>query len=523
MSIRNLVIVLGDQLNADAAALDGFDAKRDALWMAEVAEESEHVWSSKPRIAVFLAAMRHYRDARKAEGARVEYAEMDAKGNTGTLAGELERVVKRLKPERLIVTEPGEWRVWRALEEAAERLGLPLEVRVDRHFFASIADFKQHALGRKQLRLEFFYRELRRREGVLLDKDGEPEGGQWNFDHDNRGSFPKGGPKGVPAPVRFAPDVVTRGVLELVGRRFAEHPGKLESFDWPVTSADARRALEDFIAHRLAEFGHYQDAMWTREPWLYHSRLSAAMNLKLLDPREVVRAAEAAYRSGRVSLASAEGFIRQILGWREYVRGIYWHFMPEYLEKNALGAREALPAFYWTGETEMACLRDAIGQTLEHGYAHHIQRLMVTGLYSLLLGVDPRKTHEWYLAVYVDAVEWVELPNTLGMSQYGDGGIMASKPYAATGKYIQRMSNYCAGCRFDPAKATGEEACPFTTLYWDFLLRHERMLAANQRMALQVKNLARLKPAEREAIRVRAEQIRKNGGAPRVGGQGSLL
>ena len=523
MRTRNLVLVLGDQLNADASALDGFDVRRDAIWMAEVAQESEQVWSGKARIAVFLAAMRHYRDARLAEGKTVRYTELDEPGNAGTLAGELERAVKSLKPERLVMTEPGEWRVWRAIEDAAKRLGLPLEVRVDRHFYASIADFKQHALGRKQLRLEFFYRELRRRERVLLDGHGEPEGGQWNFDHDNRGSFSKSGPSGLKAPEAFAPDATTREVLALVERRFAAHPGKLEAFDWPVTPAEARRALRDFIENRLADFGRYQDAMWTREPWLYHSRLSAAMNLKLIDPREVVGAAEAAYRAGRVSLASAEGFIRQILGWREYVRGIYWHFMPDYVERNSLGAREPLPGFYWSGDTEMACLRDAITQTLELGYAHHIQRLMVTGLYSLLLGVDPRRTHEWYLAVYVDAVEWVELPNTLGMSQYADGGVMASKPYAATGKYIQRMSNHCAGCRFDPAKAKGEDACPFTTLYWDFLLRHERALAANQRMALQVKNLARLSAAERAAIRRRADEIRGNGGAPRAAAQSSLL
>jgi deoxyribodipyrimidine photolyase-related protein len=521
--MRNLVLVLGDQLNADASALDGFDARRDALWMAEVAEEAEHVWSSKPRIAVFLASMRHFRDARRAEGKTVRYTELDDAENAGTLAGELARAVKELKPEKLVVTEPGEWRVWRALEDAAEKIGLPIEVRGDRHFYASIADFKRHALGRKQLRLEFFYRELRRREGVLIDAAGEPEGGQWNFDHDNRGAFGKEGPRGVPAPVVFPPDATTRAVLALVERRFAKHPGKIEAFDWPVTPTEARRALDDFIARRLADFGRYQDAMWTREPWLYHSRLSSAMNLKLINPREVVRAAEAAYREGRAPLASAEGFIRQILGWREYVRGIYWHFMPEYAEKNALGAKESLPGFYWTGETEMACLRDALRQTLDLGYAHHIQRLMVTGLYSLLLGVDPRRTHEWYLAVYVDAVEWVELPNTLGMSQYGDGGIMASKPYAATGKYIQRMSNHCAACRFDPGKATGENACPFTTLYWDFLMRHERVLAANQRMALQVKNLARLKPAERAAIQRRAGEIRAGGGAPRACGQGDLL
>ncbi len=281
-----------------------------------------------------------------------------------------------------------------------------------------------------------------------------------------------------------------------------------------MTPEDARAALEDFIAHRLAAFGEFQDAMWTDEPWLFHARISAAMNLKLLNPREAVAAAEHAYRAGRALLASVEGFIRQILGWREYVRGIYWHFMPEYGGLNSLGARGQLPKFYWTGQCEMNCLRASIGQTLRHGYAHHIQRLMVTGLYSLLLGVKPQETHEWYLAVYVDAVEWVELPNTLGMSQYGDGGIMASKPYAATGKYIQRMSNYCTGCRFDPAKSTGDEACPFTTLYWDFLLRHEALLSKNQRMGLQVKNLARLKPADRALILAKAAAIKANDGAP---------
>ncbi len=360
----------------------------------------------------------------------------------------------------------------------------------------------------------FFYREMRRRHRVLLDAAGEPEGGQWNFDHDNRGSFPAGGPVGLPPPVRFPPAPITREVLELVDKIFADHPGQLAAFDWPVTAEEASRALADFIAHRLPRFGEYQDAMWSGEPWLYHSRLAAAMNLKLLDPRTVVAAAEEAYRAGRAPLAAVEGFIRQILGWREYVRGVYWQYMPDYAGLNTLGATGPLPAWYWTGEVPMACLRDTIGQTLRHGYAHHIQRLMVTGLYSLLLGVEPRRVHEWYLAVYVDAVEWVELPNTLGMSQYADGGIMASKPYVATGKYIQRMGNSCAGCRFNPARATGPDACPFTTLYWDFLQRHKKSLAANPRMALQVKNLTRLKPADLAAIGQRAALIRANGGVP---------
>jgi deoxyribodipyrimidine photolyase-related protein len=365
--------------------------------------------------------------------------------------------------------------------------------------------------------MEFFYREMRRRHRVLVDAAGEPEGGRWNFDEENRGSFGAGGPGKVPAPVAFPPDAVTREVLALVARRFAKHPGKLDHFDWPVTPAQARRSLEDFVTQRLPQFGEFQDAMWTAEPWLYHSRISAAMNLKLLDPREVIAATESAYRAGRVPLAAAEGFIRQILGWREYVRGVYWLLMPGYVGRNELGAREPLPEFYWTGRVPMRCLREAIGQTLDFGYAHHIQRLMVTGLYGLLLGVDPRKMHEWYLAVYVDAVEWVELPNTLGMSQYADGGVMASKPYIATGRYIQRMSNYCQGCRFNPAKATGAEACPFTTLYWDFLLRHEARLKRNPRMSLQVRNLGRLAPRERQAVQERAAAIRAANGVPSGG------
>ena len=304
-----------------------------------------------------------------------------------------------------------------------------------------------------------------------------------------------------------------RQVIALVNARFASHPGDLAAFDWPVTAADATLALQDFVSHRLKEFGDWQDAMWTGEPWLFHSRLSVAMNLKLLHPRTVITAAERAYRAGRAPLESVEGFIRQILGWREYVRGVYWRFMPGYLEMNALGADQPLPAWYWTGDTEMACLRDAIGQTLRLGHAHHIQRLMVTGLYALMLGVRPRDVHEWYLAVYVDAVEWVELPNTLGMSQHADGGLMASKPYIATGKYIQRMSNHCAGCRFDPAEATGATACPFTTLYWDFLMRHEPRLRQNQRMAMQVRNLARLDAARRDAIQRQAAAIRAESGS----------
>lgn len=498
--MRNLVIILGDQLNHDSAAFDGFESNVDCVWMAEVAEESTHVWSHKARTTLFLSAMRHFeRDLTAKRHCCVLYRHLNDPSNTQSLASELKRSIRQYKPKQLVVVEPGDHRVREILVQAAEETGVPLEIREDRHFYASIADFRKHMQGRKQLRLEFFYRELRQRFQVLM-RGGKPVGGAWNFDAANRGAFGKQGPGVLRAPIRFVPDRITKEVMQVVERTFPDHPGELSEFNWPVTPDEAVEALDDFLQHRLPMFGQYQDAMWTGQPFLYHSRLAAAMNLKILDPRVVVEAAERAYYEGKAPLEAVEGFIRQILGWREYVRGIYHTMMPEYLERNALQATKPLPKFFWTGETEMQCLAQTIQQTLRYGYAHHIQRLMVTGLYCLLEGVDPKQVHEWYLAVYVDAVEWVELPNTLGMSQYADGGVMASKPYVATGKYIQRMSNYCGSCKYDPEISTGPTACPFTQRYWQFLERHEKLLNANPRMKMQLNNLRRRqKPSGGEA------------------------
>ncbi len=491
--MRNLVIVLGDQLNEDSAAFDGFDRSKDAVWMAEAAEESTHVWSHKIRIALFLSAMRHFEQRLTQKGVCVFYRRLDDFSNSHSLRKELASAVTQFRPAKLILVEPGDYRVLSELKLAAKKADILLEIRPDRTFFCSTDEFKSWASGRKQLRMEFFYREMRRKHKVLLEGK-DPLGGRWNFDTENRGSLPKSGPGQLKAPLQFERDCTTKFVLELVEYRFSRHPGSLEHFDWPVTPEEAEAALADFIEHRLYRFGEFQDAMWTAEPWLYHSRLSAAMNLKLLHPRQVVAAAEAAYYAGNVSLPQAEGFIRQIIGWREYVRGIYWHYMPDYADRNEMGATEPLPKWFWTGKTEMNCLKHTLRQTLDYGYAHHIQRLMVTGLYCLLAGIDPKQVHEWYLAVYVDAVEWVELPNTLGMSQYADGGIMASKPYVASGKYIDRMSNYCSGCPYDPAQREGDKACPFTTMYWQYLEKHRDKLAKNPRMLLQIKNLNRLRP-----------------------------
>jgi deoxyribodipyrimidine photolyase-related protein len=505
--LRTLVVVLGDQLDLDAAAFDGFDPAQDAVWMAEVEEESTHVWSSKPRIAIFLAAMRHFAESLRAAGRPLHYRRLGDPGNRGSLGAELQAALATLAPQRVVMTAPGDWRVLQSLKAVAAAAGLALEIREDRHFFTTVREFAAHARGRKSLRLEYFYRELRQRHGVLMH-EGRPVGGRWNFDAENRQAFGPEGPGVLPPRAAFEPDALTREVIALVESRFPQHPGALEGFAWPVTRAQALQALQMFVEQRLPLFGRYEDALWPGEPWLYHSQLSAALNLKLLTAREVVHAAEAAFDAGHVPLESAEGFIRQILGWREYVRGIYWTQMPGYAELNALKANRDLPAWYWTGDTDMACLREVITQTLQHGYAHHIQRLMVTGLFALLLGVRPGQVHEWYLSVYVDAVEWVELPNTLGMSQYADGGLLASKPYVATGKYIQRMGGPCAGCRYDPALRTGERACPYTTLYWDFLMRHEKRLGTNARMALQVKNVARMSTTGRAAVAQRADAIR---------------
>ncbi len=520
--IRNVVIVLGDQLDEASSAFDDFDPHTDVIWMAEVMEESTHVWSSKQRTTLFLSAMRHFAQNLRLRQSgnqawRVDYTELDDAANTGTLAGQLALALQLYQPVKLVMTAPGDWRVLQALRNVALKAGLTLELRDDRHFFTTVRDFAAHAKGRKQLRLEYFYRELRHKTGLLMEgKDRQkqtPIGGQWNFDADNRESFGKAGPADVPPPTRFVPDAMTEAVIDMVNTRLAAHPGVVSKsalgFGWPVTRTQALVALDAFMSQRLPLFGEYEDAMWAGEAWLYHSHLSSSLNLKLLNPREVLDAAQAAYQRGHAPLAAVEGFIRQILGWREYVRGIYWTHMPAYLELNTQAASKPLPAFYWTGKTEMACMNDAISQTLTHGYAHHIQRLMVTGLYALLFGVHPKAVHEWYLAVYVDAVEWVELPNTLGMSQFADGGIMASKPYIASGKYIQRMSNHCKGCPYDPALSTGDKACPFTTLYWDYMIQHEAMLSKNPRMGMQLKNLNRLSPDQREAITGQATRHRE--------------
>lgn len=509
---RNLVVVPGDQLDRHSAAFDGFQPDRDRIWMAEAAREATHVWCHQQRLVFFFAAMRHLRDDLRQRGWAVDYHELGpdpATDRGGSMEELLAEDVRRLRPERVVLLRPGDWRVMREIETAVQPV--PLEYRSDRHFYLEPEAFQVWASGRKSLVLEHFYRWMRQQFGILVDEQGRPAGGSWNYDRENREPFPRSGPE-VAAPRQgFPPDPLTRQVMEMVGRRFAGHPGSVDGFDWPVTPEQAAGELEAFIRCRLPLFGRYQDAMWSGEPVLFHSRLSAVMNVRLLDPRTAVDAAVSAWEQGRAPLNSVEAFVRQILGWREFVRGVYWHFMPRYAGLNALQCAEdaGVPAAFWTGESDMNCIHEAMRSVIDGAYGHHIHRLMVLGLYAQLLGVHPRLFHEWHMAMYADAVDWVSLPNTLGMSQWGDGGIMATKPYCASGNYIQRMSNYCANCQYDWRQASGPRACPVTALYWDFLDRHRGQFAGNGRMLYQLRNLERKTPAELEAIRATARQRRR--------------
>ena len=517
--IRTLRFLLGDQLTRRIATLTDLDPDHDVVLLVEVRAEATYVRHHKQKIAFLFSAMRHFAAELEAEGVRVDYVRLDDSANTGSFTGELMRAIARHEPDRVVVTEPGEWRVWEMMQAWRDDAAVPVQIRDDNRFLCPRADFAAWAGDRRSLRMETFYRGMRRRTGLLMD-GGEPTGGRWNFDAENRKGLPKG--HALPERVGFPPDAVTREVIALVEAAFADHFGATEAFAWPVTRADALAAFRDFLAVGLPHFGDYQDAMRTGAPFLYHALISPALNAGLLTPEEVCRAAERAYREGAAPLHCVEGFIRQILGWREYVRGLYWARMPDYAGSNALEATRDLPWFYWSGETEMNCLAQSIADTRAHAYAHHIQRLMVTGNFALLAGIAPAQVEEWYLVVYADAYEWVELPNVHGMVLWADGGVMGSKPYAASGAYINRMSDYCRGCAYDVAQRTGPTACPFNALYWNFLITHADRLSGNPRLAMPYRNLARLDPSLRAEIQAQAARFLDGLAAPSSPVQGAL-
>ncbi|MEN8839556.1 MAG: cryptochrome/photolyase family protein [Octadecabacter sp.] len=496
----NLVLVLGDQLSQTLSALNAADPEHDIVVMAEVMGEAEYVPHHPKKIAFLFAAMRKFAERLRGQGWTVTYFKLDDEDAPQTLTAALLDAAQTHGAERVLTTQAGEWRVINALDE------LPLDVRVlqDDRFIASHAEFEEWAEGRKALRMEYFYREMRRKTRLMMDGD-KPAGGQWNFDHDNR----KPAPDAITyaGPMRFEPDAVTQEVLALVAARFGQNFGELDDFWFATDQHQAQQHLAHWINGGLPQFGDYQDAMLGDARFLYHAIVGLYINAGLLDPLQVCRAVEDAWKNGHAPINAAEGFIRQIIGWREYVRGIYFCEGPDYVTRNALGHNRDLPRLYWGEKTWMRCMEKAVEQTREEAYAHHIQRLMVTGNFALLAGIDPAQVHEWYLAVYADAFEWVEAPNTIGMSQFADGGIIASKPYISSGNYIDKMSDYCKGCSYKVKDKTGPDACPFNLLYWHFLDRHREKFKGNHRMGNMYRVWDRMDAAKRETVLKDADAV----------------
>ena len=495
-----LILVLGDQLSDDLSALRIADPAQDVVVRAEVMAEGTYVPHHPQKIGLVLTAMRKFATRLRARGFTVAYARLDDPETAPSIPAELLRRMAETGAEGIVATTPGDWRLLAALQD----MPVPLRLLPDDRFLCPPELFAAWAAARKTLRMEWFYRDMRRRTGLLMD-GVEPVGGQWNFDHDNR---KRAKPDLLrPAPQRFMPDAETEAVLDLVADRFPTHFGNLRPFHWPTDRTQALQALDHFITDSLPRFGDEQDAMLADDPFLSHALLSPCLNLGLLSPLEVCQRAEAAYHAGHAALNAVEGFIRQIIGWREYVRGIWAVQGPDYLTRNALNHDAALPPAYWGAPSKMNCLSHAIGQTRDKAYAHHIQRLMITGNFALLAGVDPAQVHAWYLAVYIDAFEWVEAPNTLGMSQFADGWLLGSKPYVSSGAYIDRMSDYCGSCHYRVKDRTGPNACPFNLLYWQFLDRHRARFKSNPRMGQMYHTWDRMTETHRVTVLAEAEAL----------------
>lgn len=505
--MKTLRIILGDQLSESIPTLKSLNKNNDTILLCEVMEEATYVPHHPKKIAFLFSAMRHFAKSIAAKGANVRYIKLDDPKNTGSFSGEVSRAINDLSISKIILTEPGEYRVLAMIESWQSQFTIPIEVLTDERFLSNHDEFSRWADGKKQLRMEFFYREMRKKYRILVDSNNNPTGGEWNYDKENR-KPPQSGIK-FPRRIRHKKSPITQEVLQLVKTHFSNNFGNLEPFNFAVTRDEALIELNHFITKLLPQFGELQDAMVAGEPYMYHSLVSSYLNCGLLLPLEICKKAEEEYIKGNAPLNAVEGFIRQILGWREYIRGIYWLLMPHYAKRNFLNAKRPLPELYWTSETNMYCMKEAISHTRDHAYSHHIQRLMITGNFALIAGLDVKQVQAWYLAVYADAYEWVEMPNTLGMSLFGDNGLVASKPYAASGKYINRMSNYCKNCKYNPNSITEDSACPFNSLYWDFLARNSDKLSHNQRMKIIYASWYKFSQDKQKAIQDHAIKIFK--------------
>ncbi len=502
--MKTTVWITGDQLRPDISALHGCDPDETVILMVESVERSRQIPYHKQKLTLIWSAMRRFADELREQGWTVDYhAVLD------DFAAGLRNHLETHTPGQIRLMEGAEYGVADRLAELIRSVtSTPPDISITPNsmFLSDKETFAEWAASRKTLVMEHFYRDLRRKYDLLME-DGKPAGGQWNYDKSNRKPPPQD--HSFPVEPEFPPDAITRDVMDTVDKLFPDHFGNVDGFNLPVTRDDADRALRIFLDERLDLFGPLQDAMVAGQPMMYHSQLSPLLNIGLLDPLTVCREAEKRYRDGSARLESVEGFIRQVLGWREFVYQVYHHAMPGYTERNQLNADLPLPSFYWDAETDMRCVHIAVRDLIERGINHHIQRLMVTGNFALLAGIDPHQVNEWYWLAYTDAYQWVVSPNVLGMALYADGGLVATKPYAASANYINRMSDYCSHCQYDPKQITGEQACPFNALYWDFLNQHRDTFAANHRMGLMLKNLDRKSQAELDTITSHAGGIRE--------------
>jgi deoxyribodipyrimidine photolyase-related protein len=502
-----LRVILGDQLSPTISSLRGADKTKDTILICEVQQEATYVKHHKKKLVFIFSAMRHFAQELQDAKYRVIYHKLDDATPVSRFSDAVTRAAQMGDFDEIVVTEPSEYRVLEEIKLLPDLLNLPVDMRPDTRFLTSHSDFQNWSAGRKSLRMEYFYREMRKRYTILMEGD-QPIGDQWNFDSDNRKA--PNATLTIPDTFRLAPDDVTQEVCAMVEQLFPDHMGAATPFHFAVTAEGARAALQQFVEERLAFFGDYQDAMLQDEAWMFHAHIGLYLNTGLLLPLECIAAAEQAYHRGQAPLNAVEGFIRQILGWREFVRGLYWQNMPGYETLNFFDAQRDLPDFYWTADTRMNCLRQSVQETIDHAYAHHIQRLMVLGNFALLAGILPAQVNDWFLSVYADAFEWVELPNVSGMALFADGGKLASKPYASGGGYINKMSNYCKGCSYSVTAKNGPKACPFNYLYWDFLDRNRAKLRANPRVGMMYRVYDRMDADKQQAIRSDAEQFFKD-------------
>ncbi|MCF8307743.1 MAG: cryptochrome/photolyase family protein [Bacteroidales bacterium] len=506
--MKTLRLILGDQLNYNHS---WFKQTHDDVTyvMMEVKTETSYVKHHAQKIIGIFAAMRAFAGYLQDNGHRVIYFKLDDANNRQSFAENIKALIRDNEFDKFEYLLPDEYRVDQHLKELSEDLSIPVHTYDTEHFLTDRGEVQELFQGKKSYLMESFYRYMRKKHQILMAPAGKPEGGKWNFDKSNRNKLPKG--HRPPRPYQFHYDY--KEIYKLLDECGTETFGNPSAgdFQWPATRSDSLELLDYFIKNLLPLFGVYQDAM-DNDFWsLYHSRLSFSLNVKMLHPLEVIRKVEAAhYQNSDIDIAQAEGFIRQILGWREFMRGIYWAHMPGYAGQNYFGHYRKLPEFYWTGKTNMNCLSKAIGQSLEHAYAHHIQRLMITGNFAVLNETHPDEVDRWYLGIYIDAFEWVEMPNTRGMSQFADGGTLATKPYVSSANYINKMSNYCKGCYYNPKKTTGEDACPFNSLFWSFLDKNRELFSKNRRMNFLVKNWEKRDATDRQSVLEQAEYYKGN-------------